>query len=203
MCLHATWLPEAQCTRCTPPRRIKVEVIRRESPLPPRTSTLKSTYIPQVNRPLPEVAGVHCVGCDRTILNPGMCRTGSVLTDPVFSTILKKVTLPVIVGSGSVTSHVPPATRYTFDIHGMHTSLREKKVSFRMRRKGTLCETCSSCIVMVPLANGDREPLVITDPSPSYHDLNKGSLEVGFDSRPPRRKILNTRTTQGRRGRRV
>lgn len=192
MCLHMSGLPVEYCTRCTPlARKSVLSTERLQAREPRRTSLLPSRFIPKVEQPQPEIPGLKCVGCNRTITNPGLCYTGSVLSDPIFTTILKKERYPGAI----MESFIPPERTYVLR---WDTSSQEKKVSFRKRIKGTLCSSCSSCIIMVEVdKQGNKEPLVITDPRPGFRDLAQGT--EGLTSKPSF-KGLNTRFVQGRRG---
>lgn len=200
MCLHASWMKAENCTRCNPPKKAitTFEVVKEEK-IAPHVSTIPPIYIPQVKRPLPEV-GTSCVGCG-TGVNPAFCYQGSVLDAPQFSTLLKKEVAPILGEMRSFLTHAQAHGPQVADrayVLGGEVKESKKRISFRRRRKGLLCDLCASCITMID-DHGVKVPLVITDAKGDYKDLHAGTLERTF-ARP---KGFNTRVTQGRRGRRI
>jgi hypothetical protein len=112
--------------------------------------------------------GLFCVGCGRSITEPGHCRTGKVLDGPTFRMIL----------STGVTAT------------GEHF-LKHQRVGFPSYARGYLCSKCAACYTHVPFgAGGSFVPLVVVDPLhglPTPRTAREGK---------PNWKVLNTRITR-------
>jgi hypothetical protein len=214
MCIHASWLNEALCTRChlkpQPPTSLGVERSREAR----HVSTLPKRVIKVA--PQPQVA-TRCIGCGNTV-TPAFCYTGSVLSDLIHTMHKSSHTLPVlgvltqVVGHASLKGNVEQ-----HKVLGGQTIESSKPIAFRKRTKGLICTTCAACISTVEGKDGERIPLVITDPLGGYlGETARGSNEAivryegdtrgdtpGSSFRPRHGAAFNTRFTQGRRGKRV
>lgn len=110
--------------------------------------------------------GIICVGCGRSITEPGLCRTGGILDSPCVRTVMS---------SG-------------FTKEGL-SYLQSKVISFPQYVKGYLCEKCGSCYSNIRVGN-EWLPLVKVDPLwglPKPRDARVGGRS---------RSILNTRYTR-------
>lgn len=198
MCIHASWMTQAQCTRCNLPKiGFKVEHVGIERSLNKikRVSTLPSRFIPKPPDAQPQPLHT-CIACSEEV-NPGFCYRGSVLSDLIHSTLLTSSTSPVL---GTVRVEVLNIGRDV--VIGGHTIEGRKQIAFRKRTKGLLCQRCASCITRVSDGKGGTIPIVETDPVAGYLSETARGAEIEF--KPLRRgAAFNTRFTQGRRGRRV
>lgn len=165
------------------------------------------TYVPPMakveysNRPLlsrrisksPVSSSPHCVGCYAPVI-PGFCYAGSVIAGVI--TIERETTTPVV--------GVMRVLEETILLGG---ELTTKRIQVMKRNKGYLCDTCASNYSTIERVKRDGSieihPVVKTDPlSPSV--VSASPLYTGDELRSYKRgKAFNTRTTQGRRGRRV
>lgn len=197
MCIHASWMPAHQCTRCNLPKtgfsitHIGVEHNRQVK----RVSTLPSRFIQAAPEDKPKP--IHaCIACSQEV-NPGFCYRGSVLSDLIHSTLLTSSTTPVL---GVVRVEVLGMGRDV--VIGGHTIEGRKQIAFRKRTKGLLCQRCASCITRVPDGKGNTVPIVETDPVAGYLAETARGAETDL-TRWRRGPAFNTRVTQGRRGKRV
>jgi len=149
-----------------------------------------SPYIPPriIQGPKREVEAT-CCGCGRDV-KPGSCYTGSVLGGINFTTRIISERTPV---TCVVEMHGQPA-----HVVGGDYTETPQKTGFFTRRRGYICDTCAAEYRCYEDRAGRKHPLVLTDPRPGY-------LGESLRDEPEKRsfKGFNTRTTQGRRGRRV
>lgn len=203
MCLHATWLDSTVCTRCNlKPQTNLTSLGIERSTFVRRESTLPSRFTPLVSRPQPEV-GSRCVGCG-SLVNPGFCYKGSVLSDLIHTSLRSSQTSPIL-GTMSISLSIPPPTSREVVVGG-HEMTQVKRIAFRKRTRGLICDTCASCTSTVEVKHKDgsweKVPVVVTDVRGGYiGETSRHTEDIG--SSPRKSRGFNTRFTQGRRGRRV
>lgn len=215
MCIHASWLTSDLCTRCNlRPQPPSPKYIEKGSPKVKRVSLLPSRVIGRIEGPQPQV-GTRCVGC-RKLVNPAFSYTGSVLSDLIHSTLKGSDTTPIL-GTVAIQVFTPPPSMREVVVGGA-TIETSRRIAFRRREKGYICDGCASNITTVEGKDGERIPVVITDPKGNFNDTLGGSqvtrqqvdrecASVESESPAPSfrrsKPAFNTRVTQGRKGKRV
>lgn len=201
MCLHAFQLPPDQCSLCSPRRRPSNAVnlgVERQPPQPKHLSMIPARFH-KVEGPQRQVDS-RCVGCGGPV-NPAFSYSGSVLSDLIHTAMKTSSTTPVV-GTMQTYGHATAKGDVVITrVLGGHTVEGVRKIAFRKRTKGLICDSCAACTLTVD-NNGEKVPLVITEARGGF----LGETARGAESSPlkfRRGPAFNTRVTQGRRGKRV
>lgn len=125
------------------------------------TGGLRSRWIPS---PLPKpLTHDRCIGCGVNVI-PGTVRTGSVLGNLQHFSVKGIDVIPI---EGEI-EFLGFKHRFVYRTDEVEIV---KRVAFRKREKGLLCDKCSSnCRVVVDPKSGERHMMVKTDPLPGFFD---------------------------------
>lgn len=139
------------------------------------TGGLRSRYIPQLG-PKP-LTSDRCVGCGVNV-TPGKVRTGSVLGNLQHFSIKGVNVVPI---EGEI-EFIGTRHRFVYRVDQVETV---KKVAFRKREKGYICDKCASnCHTLQDPRTGERHLLVKTDPPPGFYgQVIGGTGESGKEIR--------------------
>lgn len=205
MCLHAFQVPPDQCSLCSPRRRPSNSVslgVERKPPESKHLSMIPARFH-KTEGPQRQV-DARCVGCGGPV-NPAFCYSGSVLSDLIHTALKTSSTTPVL-GVVEIETYQHATAKGDMPlirtrVLGGHTVEGVRKIAFRKRTKGLICDSCAACTLTVD-NNGEKVPLVMTDARGGFlGETARGSEAVLTKFR--RGPAFNTRFTQGRRGKRV
>lgn len=152
---------------------------------------MRSSMIPSRRVPIKRIDNGHvlCIGCEKD-LTSGFNYTGSMISGLRFSTIqgFERTSVKV---TGSITG--PDEKTYPIMVGG-DVIQTERKVGYFARKKGPLCDECSSlCAKTITDKGGNKHQIVKVDPRPGFI----GSLKDDGGNEPKRSyKVLNTTITR-------
>lgn len=152
---------------------------------------MRNSVIPSRRYPVKKVDSGHvlCIGCEKD-LTSGFNYTGSMITGLKFNTIQGIERAPIKL-TGSITG--PDNHTYPIMVGG-DLIQTERRISYFARKKGPLCDSCSSlCAKTITDKGGNKHQVVMVDARPGFI----GSLKDDGGNQPKRSyRTLNTTITR-------
>lgn len=152
---------------------------------------MRASMIPSRRVPIKKVDKGHvlCIGCGAD-LTSGFNYTGSMITGLKFNTIQGIERSPIKL-TGSITG--PDNHTYPIMVGG-DLIQTERRIGYFARKKGPLCDSCSSlCAKTITDKGGNKHQIVTVDPRPGFIGR---TLQDGLSEPKKKLVLLNTTITR-------